>query len=239
MNGYIHSFESLAAVDGQGLRCAVFLSGCPLRCAYCHNPDTWEFGSGKETKAEDIVRKIVRYKPYFAKDGGVTFTGGEPLIQAKFINEVNVQLKDFGVGYVIDTSGFVPLNADVKKALSDSQHVILDLKFWDNDTYIKHAKGGIDPILSTLDYLESIGKPTWVRTVIIPGINDTEEVLDLYIRHLSGKDCVKKYELLAFHTMGFHKYEKLGIPNPMMEKKSLEHSVKERLQKYVNSKLFK
>ena len=239
MNGFVHSFESLAAVDGQGLRCALFLAGCPLRCAYCHNPDTWNLCSGKETKAEDIVRKIVRYKPYFGADGGVTFTGGEPLCQSEFINEVSNQLKDFGVGYVVDTSGFIPLDANVKKALSNSQHVILDLKFWDNDSYIKYTKVGIDPILKTLNYLESIGKPTWIRTVIIPGINDREEILDLYIRHLTGKKCVEKYELLAFHTMGFYKYDKLGIENPLVDKQSLETSVKERLQSYVNSKLFK
>ncbi len=239
MNGFVHSFESLAAVDGQGLRCALFLSGCPLRCAYCHNPDTWQPDGGKETKAEDIVRKIVRYKPYFGADGGVTFTGGEPLCQAKFINEVSNQLKDFGVGYVVDTSGFIPLDDNVKKALSNSQHVILDLKFWDNDAYIKYTKVGIDPILKTLNYLESIGKPTWIRTVIIPGINDSEEILDLYMRYLTGKKCVEKYELLAFHTMGFYKYDKLGIQNLLADKQSLETSVKERLQSYVNSKLFK
>ena len=121
----IHSFESMAALDGDGIRYAVFFTGCPLRCAYCHNPDTW-YKSGNEWSAEKLVNKIKRYKPYFKKGGGVTFSGGEPLLNAKFINESAVLLKAEGINYAIDTSGSVPLTEDVKTAL-DGADLVLSL----------------------------------------------------------------------------------------------------------------
>ena len=111
--GIVHSFESLAAVDGEGLRCAVFLAGCPLRCVYCHNPDTWAIGNGVETDPEELARKIARYRPYFGSDGGVTFSGGEPLLQAEFLRQMIPLLAERGIGYVIDTSGGVPLSEEV------------------------------------------------------------------------------------------------------------------------------
>jgi len=236
MKGYIHSFESLAALDGEGLRCAVFLVGCPLRCAYCHNPDTWE-GAGKETEAPDLVRKISRYKPYFGDNGGVTFSGGEPLLQAEFIKECAALLKEQHIGYVIDTSGAVKLNDTAREVLKGAQEVILDLKFWDSESYIKYTGRDIKNTLETLEFLEENGIKTRIRTVIVPEINDSEEILEKYFSHVEGKTCVKKYELLAFHTMGFHKYEGLGIKNPLAGKKGLEAEVLKKLQKFIDTKL--
>ena len=117
MTGIIHSFESLAAVDGDGLRYGVFLAGCPLRCVYCHNPDTWEMGAGNAMEADALVRKILRYRPYFGENGGVTFSGGEPLLQAEFLCAVAEHLKKEGIGYVLDTSGEVLLTDAVKTLL--------------------------------------------------------------------------------------------------------------------------
>lgn len=236
MNGYIHSFESLAAVDGLGLRCAVFLAGCPLRCAYCHNPDTWK-GQGTETDAETLVKKIARFKPYFKEQGGVTFSGGEPLLQAEFIKECVSLLKEMGINYALDTSGAVELTADVRFVLENAQTVILDLKFWDDESYLRFAGRDMSRTLKMLRFLESKAKPTWVRTVIVPGINDSEEMIDKYLEHIKGVKCIERYELLAFHTMGFYKYRELGIENPLVEKKDLEKSVKDRLQRYANGKL--
>lgn len=236
MEGFIHSFESLAAVDGIGLRCAVFLSGCPLRCAYCHNPDTWN-GAGQSIDAEALVKKITRYKPYFKDEGGVTFSGGEPLLQAEFLCECVPLLESQGINYAIDTSGVVELSDPVKFVLEKSQMVILDLKFWDNESYIKYTGRDMHKTLDMLNFLESIGKRTWIRTVVVPGINDSKEILDRYIKHTKDFNCIEKYELLGFHTMGFYKYEKLGIKNPFADIPDLDKDVKERLQKYVDEQL--
>lgn len=233
MEGFIHSFESLAAVDGLGLRCAVFLAGCPLRCAYCHNPDTWS-GTGQKTNADALVKKIARYKPYFKDEGGVTFSGGEPLLQAEFLQECIPLLKSEGINYAIDTSGGVELSNSVRLVLEKSQMVILDLKFWDDDSYIKYTGRDMRQTLDMLNFLESIGKRTWIRTVVVPGINDSEEMLDKYIKIIRNFSCIEKYELLGFHTMGFYKYEKLGIENPLADISDLDKNVKERLQQYIN-----
>ncbi|MBQ9783601.1 MAG: radical SAM protein [Clostridia bacterium] len=234
MKGIIHSFESLAAVDGEGLRYAVFLAGCPLRCVYCHNPDTWELGRGTDMEPEALARKIGRYKPYFGESGGVTFSGGEPLVQAEFLREMMPLLAEQGIGYVLDTSGEVVLTETVRAVLSGAQGVLLDLKFWDEESYRRYTGIGMSRVLETLRYLDSIGKPTRIRTVIVPGINDREEILDRYLTHLQGVSCVERYELLGFHTMGFFKYEKLGIQNPLADTKALDPQVKERLQAHVN-----
>lgn len=236
MKGYIHSFESLAAVDGEGVRCAVFLSGCPLRCIYCHNPDTWQM-LGNTMDAKALVKKISRYKPYFKDDGGVTFSGGEPLLQAEFIKEMIPMLKEENIKYIIDTSGAVELCDSIKEVLLNAQAVLLDLKFWDNDSYIKYTGHGIDNTLKMLDHLENIGKKTRIRTVIVPGINDNEECIDKYIEHIRGKFCVEKYELLSFHTMGFYKYSELGIENKLLKTPALDMKIGDSLQEYLDKKL--
>lgn len=236
MLGYIHSFESLAAVDGSGVRYGVFFAGCPLRCAYCHNPDTWNCG-GTEYDAEQLVKKIIRYKPYFKNNGGVTFSGGEPLLQADFLCEVIPHLINNDISYVVDTSGAVELSEKVKYVLENSDCILLDLKFPDNEMYEKYTGVGIENTLKTLNYLESIGKNTWIRTVIVPNLNDTEKELDRYLGIIKQYKCVKKYELLPFHTLGFFKYENLGITNPLENTPPLDSAVKDRLQDYVKKHL--
>ncbi len=234
MDGYIHSFESLAAVDGAGVRYGVFLAGCPLRCVYCHNPDTWERMAGKAMTAEALVRKVVRYKPYFASTGGVTFSGGEPLLQAAFLCEAAPLLAKEGIGYILDTSGAAPLTEDVRTAIDCADSLLLDLKFPDDAMYRTYTGHGMARVADTLAYLEKTGKPTTVRTVIVPGINDSETMLDRYLSHLRPLHCIQRYELLPFHTMGFFKYEKLGIVNPLADTKALSETVLSRLQTYVN-----
>ena len=239
MKGYVHSFESLAAVDGDGLRYGVFLAGCPLRCAYCHNPDTWEMGAGHEFEASELVKKIARYRSYFGERGGVTFSGGEPLLQAEWLCEVAKLLEKEGIGYVLDTSGGVPLSEAVKTLLSGAQGILLDLKFPDEESYRRYTGRGISLTLAMLDYLESIGKKTRIRIVVVPGINDSEESLEAYIAHLRGKNCVSEVELLGFHTMGFHKYEALGIENRLSGTAALDPAKKDRLQAFVNAQMNK
>ncbi|MBQ9086370.1 MAG: radical SAM protein [Clostridia bacterium] len=237
MTGWVHSFESMAAVDGEGLRCAVFLAGCPLRCAYCHNPDTWYPRTGAETDAEQMVRKIARYKPYFGDLGGVTFSGGEPLLQAEWLREMVPLLEKEGIHYVVDTSGALPLTDTVKEVLSGAQSVLLDLKFWDGESYRQYTGQGIERPLETLRYLNDIEKKTRIRTVIVPGINDREELLEKYLSHLTGMACVERYELLGFHTMGFFKYEKLGISNSLAKTPALSEERRKELQKFVDERL--
>lgn len=238
MDGIIHSFESLAAVDGEGLRYSVFLAGCPIRCAYCHNPDTWEM-MGKKITPEELVKKIGRYKVYFGNNGGVTFSGGEPLLQAQFIKACVPLLNDAKIPYVLDTSGQVELTEDVQFLLKNAQEVLLDLKFPTNDAYRTYTGGSLDKTLSMLSYLDEIGKPTVLRTVIVQDVNDTTEHLDSYLEKIKGVACIKKYELLPFHTMGFFKYEKLGIKNPFAEKTAFAKEKLTELQLYVNNKIKK
>ncbi len=235
MDGYIHSFESMAAVDGDGVRYAVFLAGCPLRCVYCHNPDTWHKASGRVVTSEALVNKVKRYKPYFKHGGGVTFSGGEPLLQAAFICETGKRLAQEGIGYILDTSGAVPLTENVRRAIDGAQSLLLDLKFPTDELYRHYTGHGIREVLDTLDYLEQTGKSTVIRTVIVPGINDTEQALISYLALLRARMCVHRYELLAFHTMGFFKYENLEIPNPLANTKALAPETLQHLQSFVNA----
>ncbi len=235
MKGYIHSFESLAALDGEGIRYAVFMQKCHLRCVYCHNPDTWE-GGGQEIDSEELVKKIKRYKPYFGENGGVTFSGGEPLLQAEFLKDVAMKLSKEGIKYAVDSSGAVPISDDVKFVLENAQLVILDLKFWDDESYLEYTGQGISKTLEMLRFLDSINKKTWVRTVVVPGINDSEPVLEKYLENIRNIECIEKYELLGFHTMGFFKYENLGIENKLAGTEPLDGEKLKKLQQFDDEK---
>ncbi|MDE6470899.1 MAG: pyruvate formate lyase-activating protein [Eubacterium sp.] len=235
MKADIHSFESMAALDGDGIRYAVFFTGCPLRCAYCHNPDTWH-KSGNEWTCEDLVKKIKRYKPYFKNGGGVTFSGGEPLLNAEFIIETGKLLVQEGINYAIDTSGSVPLSDCVKTTLDGADLVILDVKFFDEQSYKKYAKGNFENFIAIGRYCSERGIRLWLRTVIVPGINDDEESIKKYAE-FSKQFKFEKYELLAFHTMGFFKYENLGIVNPLMNTPALDKDRLKELQEILDSNI--
>jgi len=235
MQGYITSYESFATMEGPGIRFAVFLSGCNLRCVYCHNPDTWK--NGKPIDSDEFVKQIVRYKSYFRFGGGVTFTGGEPLMQTEFVIETAKKLKEEGIHIALDTA--CGLLGDKQKALYGlCDLVIADLKFPDGEGYGKYCKNDVfGTVTETLRYLNTIDKPVWVRTVIVPGINDNEEFLARYaaiIKHFSN---IQKYELKPFHTMGFSKYEQLGIENPLAGTEGMPLERLEKLKKYLNSLL--
>jgi pyruvate formate lyase activating enzyme len=231
----IHSFESLAAVDGEGLRYDIFFTGCPLRCAYCHNPDTWNKGSIDMT-ASELFKKIIRYKPYFKKGGGVTFSGGEPLLNADFINEIQPLLKEENIGYCLDTSGSVDLTDSVKTAISNADMIILDIKFYNPQDYEKYTKGDFSKFIEIGKYCSQLGKRLWLRTVVVPNINDTEEDMDKYADFVK-QFKFEKYELLGFHTMGFFKYDNLKIENPLKDTKALDKSRLIELQTYLNNKI--
>lgn len=236
MDGYImrvHSFESMAAVDGEGVRFAVFLTGCPLRCVYCHNPDTWN-AEGTEYSSEQLYRKIRRYKPYFGRKGGVTFSGGEPLLHAAEINELADLLSADGIGYALDTSGCVSLTDDVKIAVQNADMIICDLKFWDDESYLKYTGHDMSCTLKFLEYCDSLNKRIIARTVIVPTINDTSKYIEKYCKIIGQFKSVFKYELLGFHTMGFFKYENLGIDNPLEGYEQMDFDKLAELQNYAD-----
>lgn len=229
MTADIHSFESLAAVDGDGIRFAVFFTGCPLRCVCCHNPDTWA-ASGRKMESRALCEKIKRFKTYFSGGGGVTFSGGEPLLNAKYINELGGMLKEGGINYALDTSGAVVPGDDVKTAVNNAELVILDVKYPDADMYSRYTGGDFGVFLRFADYVSRAGVRVWYRTVIIPGINDGEDMPERYTRLVSRWRKPEKYELLPFHTMGFAKYAELGLRNPLENTKPLEENRLEELQ---------
>lgn len=231
MNAKVHSYESFATLDGEGIRFAVFLKGCNLRCLCCHNPDTWD-GEGIIIDSHELVKKIERYRPYFSEKGGVTLSGGEPLLQGAFVEEFFKLLKEKGISTALDTSGNI-IDKHTDNILKFTDHLLLDIKQADNESYMKFAGCTLD---SVLDFLEKANKHkvrTWIRTVIIPGINDREEFVEKIFRITQKYPCVEKYELLPFHTMGFSKYEKLKIDNPLKGYKALSAERLDELNSYL------
>ncbi|MBQ8762625.1 MAG: pyruvate formate lyase-activating protein [Clostridia bacterium] len=210
MTGRIHSIQSLAASDGPGLRFAVFMQGCPLRCGCCHNPDTWDFGGGKECTAEDIVKKAIRYKDYFGSKGGITVSGGEPLIQADFVREVFELCHGEGINTCLDTSGCT-MNEKVKALLSVTDRVLLDIKYTDSELYRNHVGCEIDTVLEFLDYLNIKKIPVTIRQVIIPTLNDSEDNINKLKEIADRHECVDKIELLPFRKLCQIKYDNMGI----------------------------
>jgi len=213
MIGRVHSFESLGALDGPGLRCVVFMQGCPLSCGCCHNPDTRDFSGGVEMTPDEVFRKIARYKSYFGEDGGVTASGGEPLCQAEFLCELFALCRDAGIGTCLDTSGCMTGDA-VEKLLSLTDVVLLDIKYQDDEKYQKHAGMKYSEVVKFLDLLEKLNVSTVIRRVIIPGLNDTAEAGDALAELARRYSCVKKTELLPFKKMCQMKYDKMGIEFP-------------------------
>ena len=232
--GNIHSVESLAALDGKGIRYEVFFMGCPFRCAYCHNPDTWEGEGTMHPTADELAAKIARYKPYFGKEGGVTLSGGEVLTQSEFACELTDRLHERGIDVALDTCGGVPLTDSVKRALASADMVILDLKFHDEEGYRRYCRGDFRTVMNTLDFLEERGAYVWLRTVVVPGINDSEEEIEKYAEIVKRYKCVRRWQLLAFHTMGFSKYERMGIDNPLKDTPALSKDRLAQLQEFAD-----
>ncbi len=211
--GRVHSIQSLGTVDGPGVRFVVFLQGCNLRCKCCHNPDTWEFNGGNEYTAEEIVKKALRYKEYFGEEGGITLSGGEPLLQPEFVYEVFSLCKEKGVNTCLDTSGNI-LNDSIKKLLSATDRVLLDIKYTANDLYRENVGCSLDNVLEFLEYLNSESIPTTVRQVIIPTVNDTVENIGKLKEIASKYPCVEKIELLPFKKICQVKYDDMKIEFP-------------------------
>lgn len=246
MRGYIHSLQSMGAVDGPGIRYCIFVQGCPLRCMYCHNPDTWVI-PGKEYYAEDgntgdraenenrikcneysveeLVAKILRYKPYFANGGGVTVSGGEPLTQVEFVTELFEALHKEGINTCLDTSGHMTkecyetgnrltsaAEAALKRLFSVTDLCICDIKFTSDEAYGGCAGGSLVKVEGFLEKAAESNVPLWVRHVVVPGYTDTEEEVTRMVSIAQKYKTLRKIELLPFHKLCVPKYEALKIP---------------------------
>lgn len=213
MKGYIHSFQSLGAADGPGIRFVVFMQGCNLRCGCCHNPDTWECGVGKEYTPQEVFETVKRYKTYFGKDGGITVSGGEPLLQAEFVTKLFRLCKSDGINTCLDTSGSI-LNDCVLSLLDECDRVLLDIKYTDEDSYKKYVGCSLEKPLDFLEVLQQKSIPTWLRQVTIPTLSDDEENIKRLSDIAKSHSCVEKVELLPFRKICKSKYDNMGIEFP-------------------------
>ncbi|HIX79693.1 MAG TPA: pyruvate formate lyase-activating protein [Candidatus Corynebacterium faecipullorum] len=216
----VHSWELVTAVDGPGTRMTMFMSGCPLRCQYCHNPDTMEMKVGTLERIEDVVKRIKRYKPIFkASGGGLTISGGEPLFQIAFARRVLKEVHDAGIHTAIDTSGY--LGARLRdEDLDNIDLVLLDVKSGDEETYKKVTRRELQPTIDFGDRLNAIGKPVWIRFVVVPGLTDSPENVANVAKIVSRwKSNVERVEVLPFHNMGADKWHELGYPYTLEDTK--------------------
>lgn len=227
--GRIHSLESFGTVDGPGIRFVVFMQGCPLRCQYCHNPDTWDVNMGTEYTPEALFEEIIKYRSYMKfSGGGVTFTGGEPLLQAGFLLEVSKLCKDKGISVALDTSGFI-LNNTVKELLEYTDLVLLDIKNYDPVVYKTLTGVSLSPTLKFLDYLREKNIRTWIRYVVVPRLTDNLDSVRQLSGHLDNYPNVEKIELLAFHKMGEYKWKELGLEYKLYDTKEPDRELMKRI----------
>lgn len=213
MTGHIHSLQSLGTVDGPGVRFVAFLQGCPLRCKCCHNPDTWVFDGGAEHTAAELVSKAARYREYFGEKGGITLSGGEPLLQSEFAEEVFALCHQNGIHTCLDTSGCI-FNDSVKSLLAVTDRVLLDIKYTDDEAYRENAGCSLQAVLDFLAYLDEQNIPTTLRQVIIPTVNDTEENIVNLKTIAKQHPCVDTVELLPFRKICQTKYDAMGLSFP-------------------------
>ncbi len=230
LSGRIHSFQSLGTLDGPGIRFVVFFEGCNLRCGYCHNPDTWDISAGSPYTAEEVVNRAVRFKEYFKENGGITISGGEPLLQSDFAKEIFTLAHEKGINTCLDTSGSI-LNDSVRELLSHTDRVLLDIKYTTEEGYREFVGCDLQRVLRFLGYLNEQSIPTTLRQVIVPSLNDSEENIAALKEIAEGHRCVDKIELLPFKKICQTKYDNMGIKFPFAE---YEAPTKELMQKLNN-----
>ena len=242
--GYIHSLQSMGAVDGPGIRYCIFLQGCPLRCMYCHNPDTWFYHDDPLSKAveytpEELVKKILRYKTYFTNGGGVTVSGGEPLVQAEFVADLFTLLNKEGIHTCLDTSGNYPDGgADeqyerINKLLSVTDLVICDIKFTTEKEYREYTGGSLEKVKSFLQMVSEQKVPLWIRHVVVPGYTDSEEEVRKMAELAHSFLTLEKIELLPFHKLCIPKYEALNIPFRCMDIPECSNETVKKLSEFI------
>ena len=220
--GFIHSIESFGSVDGPGIRFLIFLQGCPMRCQFCHNPDSWKTGVGEEWYADDLLDKAERFRSYWGDNGGITVSGGEALLQIDFLLELFEKAHQRGINTCLDTSAQLFTQKGVffekfERLMQVTDTILLDIKHIDDEEHRKLTRHSNQNILDCARYLSDIKKPVWIRHVLIPGITDKDEYLVQLRDFLKTLDNIQRIDVLPYHTMGIYKYEKLGIDYPLKE----------------------
>lgn len=210
--GRIHSYESFGTLDGPGVRFVVFLQGCPLRCRYCHNPDTWEMGGGRPVTSAEVMEAILSCRNFLS--GGVTLSGGEPLAQPEFAADLLRRCRDAGLHTAVDTAGSFPLSRSAA-VIDAADLLLLDIKALD-DALCRDLTGhGNTNTLATLDYCERHGKPVWIRHVLVPGFTLDRERLTALAGYLKSRSCIQRIDLLPFHKMAEFKWKELRLSNTL------------------------
>lgn len=238
MNGFIHSKESFGTVDGPGIRYVLFMQGCPMRCLYCHNPDTWKIGGGEEITVDEVIGEFNKNRAFYSK-GGITVSGGEPLLQIDFLIDLFRKAKEESIHTCIDTSGvtYNPENTEYLKKLDELMEytdlVMLDIKHIDPDRHIELTSRKNGNILEFAKYLESKNIPVWIRHVIVEGYTDSPEDLKALGRFIGKLRNLKALDVLPYHTMGVSKYKELGIPYKLEGLKSLPQSEAVKAKQYI------
>ena len=220
--GFVHSVESFGSVDGPGIRFLIFLQGCPMRCQFCHNPDSWKTGIGEERTADELLDQAERFRAYWGDNGGLTGSGGEALLQIDFLLELFEKAKQRGIGTCLDTSAQLftrksPFFEKFERLMELTDTVLLDIKHIDDEEHRKLTRHSNANILDCARYLSEIDKPVWIRHVLIPGITDKDEYLVRLRDFLSTLHNIERIEVLPYHTLGVYKYEKLGIDYPLKD----------------------
>ena len=235
--GHIHSWESMGLVDGPGVRTVIFLQGCMLRCRYCHNPDTWSTHGGTIETPQEILARLKRFKDYYGEDGGVTFSGGEPLLQPDFLIEVLSACKKEGIHTCLDTAGCGI--GQYREILTNTDLVLFDIKHFDPDAYRALTGRDIAESLVFLNEAQKQNIPLWIRHVVVPGLTDTEAHFEALTRYILTLKNVQKVELLPYHKLGVHKYHTMGIPYSLEGVEPPDAEYVARQQEKINSCLKK
>lgn len=233
--GKLHSIETFGALDGPGIRTVFFLQGCPARCMYCHNPDTWNEDEGEQITVGEVVSRARRGRPYYGENGGVTFSGGEPLLQADFLIEAMDALRRDGITSAIDTSGTY-FDDKSETVIAHCDMVLLDIKHIDPAKFEELTGREQGTLRLLIDAINSQEKPVWIRQVIVPGFNDDEEYIHRLNEFLLRIKHIKKIELLGYHNMAEPKYDKLGIKYRLKGVKPMDSKSLEKLSKLTEIK---
>jgi pyruvate formate lyase activating enzyme len=230
LSGYIHSYETMGTADGPGIRFVLFLTGCPLRCQYCHNPDTWRLQNGSRATVDEVMDEIGKYSDFLIEsDGGITISGGEPLVQPRFLSNILRRCKETGLHTALDTSGFLGRRL-TDPMLADTDLVLLDIKSSDPDVYKAVTGVSIEPTLEFARRLDADGTPVWVRYVLVPGLTDDVENVEGVAEFLATLANVERVEILPFHKMGEHKWEALNLEYRLKNTESPSKDLINRVQ---------
>ena len=237
VTGRIHSVESFGTLDGPGIRYVLFLQGCGLRCKYCHNPDTWQMGGGKVMDSDEVISDILTYKN-FIRSGGVTLSGGEPLLQPEFAADILQKCDGHHIHTALDTAGAVPLSIS-RPVLDAAKLILLDIKALDNDLSIALTGRSNKDTLATLAYCETKGKPVWLRHVLVPGYTLDMKLLEALADYLTHFSCIELVELLPFHKMGEYKWKELRLPYALADTEPPDKQSLKRVREIFEAKQLK